>query len=315
MIRIRASRAVPAAVLLVLGAAAYFLFRGPALPADLSGAIVYVSGRSGVDALYWRKLPRGRERRLTHTSEPVREPALSPDGAEVAFVQGGRIGVVGVGTGEVRMLTLGVEWRDAQPSWRSDGRALAVRARRNGGEGQGLHVLSWEADGKVVRRPVTESRGLDDQSPVFAPDAASLVFVREDNLFKVALADGRTTRLTGGFKRFRAPRFLPSGRIVCLWTAEKEHGLDVLDADGRNRETLWQGAIYYRDLAPSPDGRYLAATFGYDLQFHPIEALRRQGEEIRLLDAGGQPLGVLETGWRHAVHSPDWSRGATALPR
>jgi Tol biopolymer transport system component len=288
----------------------YWLFRpGPSLPANVGGAIVFVSDRDGGDALYWRRLPRDRERRLTHASEPVREPRVSPDGTEVAFAMGGRIGIVTVATGEVRVLTLGVDWKDAMPTWRPDGRALVVCSRRSMGETVGLHLLDFAADGSVERHPLTQTRGLDDQSPVVSPDGSSVIFVREDHLWRVSLADGRTSRLTGGFRKSRAPRFLPDGRLVCLWSEGKQHGIDVMDADGKARETLWQGAIYYRTIAPSPDGRYFAVTFTYDLAFHPTDAFRsRQTEEVRLLDSRGRPVATLEGSTRHQNHSPDWSR-------
>jgi Tol biopolymer transport system component len=296
-------------VLVVLAAGAFALLRSrDRLPDDVRGGLVFVSDRDGVSSLYWRRLPRDRERRLTHTSEPVSEPAISPDGTQVAFAMGGRIGLVAVATGEVRMLTLGVEWKDAAPAWRPDGKGLVVAARRVAGAGSGLHVLDLAVSGENERHPLTQSRGLDDQSPTVSPDGSYVVFVREDNLWRVSLADGHTGRLTGGFKKSRAPRFHPSGRILCLWTEGKVQGIDVLDADGKNRETLWQGGIYYRRLAPSPDGRYFAATFAYDLEFHPADAFKaRQTEEVRLLDARGRPLFRLEYSWRHDNHSPDWA--------
>jgi Tol biopolymer transport system component len=288
---------------------AWLLRPGPPLPPGVSGALVFVSDREGTESLYWRRLPKDRERRLTHTSEPVHDPRVSPDGTQVAFAMGGRIGCVTVATADVRMLTLGVDWRDAMPTWRPDGKALVVCSRRSAGDTVGLHLLDIDADGAIGRHPLTETRGLDDTSPVVSPDGSFVVFVREDHLWRVSLADGRTSRLTGGFRKSRGPRFLPSGRLVCLWSEGKRYGIDRLDADGKNRETLWQGPIYYRTIAPSPDGRFLAATFTYDLAFHPGDALKlRQTEELRLLDEQGQPLAILERSGRYHNHSPDWGR-------
>src|SRR5262245_44755498 len=294
--------------MLLGGGILYVLGSGERLPGDVRGGLVFVSDRDGTSALYWRRLPRDRERRLTHTNEPVADPAISPDGTQVAFVMGGRVGIVAVASGETRMLTLGVEWKDASPAWRPDGKGLVVASRRVAGPGSGLHVLDLAVSGENERHPLTQSRGMDDQSPTVSPDGTYVVFVREDHLWRVSLADGHTSRLTGGFKKSRAPRFHPSGRLVCLWTEGKLQGIDVMDADGKNRETLWQGAIFYRRLVPSPDGRYFAATFSYDLGFHPADAFRaRQTEEVRLLDARGHPLARLEYSSRHDNHSPDWA--------
>ncbi|MET0555699.1 MAG: hypothetical protein ABW221_21855, partial [Vicinamibacteria bacterium] len=102
----------------------------------------------------------------------------------------------------------------------------------------------------------------------------------------------------------RSARFLSSGRLLCLWSQGKQFGMDVMDADGRNRETLSQGSTFYRTVAPSPDGRYLAATLTYE-----ANALRfQQREEVQLLDAKGLPLGTLAESWRTATHSPHWGR-------
>jgi Tol biopolymer transport system component len=131
--------------------------------------------------------------------------------------------------------------------------------------------------------------------------------VRKDQLFRLDLEPGRVRRLTTGFRSRRHPRFLPSGRILTLWSAEKRHGIEVMDADGKNLETLVDGTVFYRTIAPSPDGRFLVATFTYDLAFHPAEILRiRQAEEVRLLSARGEPLATLAGSWRQAQHSPDW---------
>jgi Tol biopolymer transport system component len=309
-------RAAVIALLVPIAALAFFLLRPERVPvpAGVAGALVFVSDRSGTESLWIRRLPRGEARPLTATSEAARDPALSPDGGRVAFAMGGRIATVSVATGEVRVLTLGVDWVDASPAWRADGRALVVAARRPDAQNADLHILDLEPtetglSPRPDRRPLTETRGLDEASPVFAPDGGAVVFVREDGLFRVSLADGRATRLTGGLRKFRQPRFLPSGRLLCLWDQEKLHGLDVMDADGRNRETLWQGTVYYRTIVPSPDGRHLAATFTFDLGFHPQDALKlRQTEEVRLLDARGNLAAVLERSGRHTNHSPDWGK-------
>jgi hypothetical protein len=133
------------------------------------------------------------------------------------------------------------------------------------------------------------------------------VFVREEHLMRVDLADGRVRRLTGGFKRERSPRFLPSGRIACAWSEGKRHGIDVVDAEGRSREPLAEGRALYRTIAPSPDGRFLAATLTWDAGSRSLTGLLgAREEEVCLLDAAGREVALLESSWRHANHSPDW---------
>jgi Tol biopolymer transport system component len=300
------------AVLVVLGVLAATTFaiwpRSKPLPADLKGALVFVSDRAGTEALFLRRLPKGEDQRLTFTSEPAREPSFSPDGTQVAFSMGGRIGLVSLPSGDVRILTLGIDWRDGAPAWRPDGKALVVVARGRQADHGELHLLELSGpDGQVVRTPLTESRGLGYETPRFSPDGAYVFAVREDHVFRISLADGRPSRVTGGFHRYRSPRFLPSGRLLALWTQEKQFGIDVMDQDGKNRETLSQGTALYRSVTASPDGRYLAASFRYDLEFRPAEALElRKTEEVRLLDAQGRALGPIARSWSRSNHSPDW---------
>ena len=306
----RRRRALLGALLLPLLAAGWLLLRPAApLPSGLPGAIVFVSDRDGTPALYWRRLPRDRERRLTFGSEAVGEPAVSPDGTRVAFSMNGRIGVVAVASGETRILTLGVDWKDAQPCWLPDARRLVVSTRRRAGEPAGLHVLDPAGDGPVGRHPLTQPRAGDDSNPTASPDGTRVAFVREDHLMCVDLADGRVRRLTGGFKRERSPRFLPSGRIACAWSEGKRHGIDAIDAEGKTREPLAEGGAFYRTIAPSPDGRFFAATLTWDAGFRPLDALLgAQPEQVRLLDSSGHDLAGLEASRRHANHSPDWGR-------
>jgi hypothetical protein len=305
----RLPRAALLAVALLVLAVAARVAMAPAeqpLPAGLSGTLVYVSDRTGTASLFARQLPDGAERRLTTLSEPVAEPAMSPDGRRVAFVMGGRIGVVTIGSKSVQFLTVGVDWKDAAPAWRADGRALLVAARRPGGLVADIHVLTLQADGADPTRRALTDTPIDEKDPVFLGNAA-VVFVREDNLFRLEPGETRPRRLTGGFRKFHHPRPLRSGRLACLWSEDKVFGIDVMDADGKGRHTLVQGTTFYRTLSPSPDGRFLAATFTFDLAFHPSAILRfRHPEEVRILDMRGAPLATLASAWQHAHHSPSW---------
>jgi Tol biopolymer transport system component len=184
-----------------------------------------------------------------------------------------------------------------------------VCSRRAPGERADLHLLVLDAQpapGQAERRPLTATPGFDEAQPVVSGDGAALTFLRGEHVFRLTLADGRVKRLTSGFRQYRALRLLPSGRLLALWSQDKQFGMDAMDADGANRETLSQGSVFYRSVAPSPDGRYLAATFTFDLGFHPLDALVGRTEELRLLDARGRELGVLARSWRRANHSAAW---------
>ena len=303
-----ATRWALAAMAAVAAGAGWAVLGGGAdLPPDVRGTLVFVSDRDGMDALYLRELPDGRDRRLTQLDEPTADPAVSPSGRHVAFAVGGRIGVAEIAGGGVRILTLGREWRDGAPAWRPDGQGLLVEARRSDTAPSDIHLLTLQSGGEPQRQPLTNTAHLDETQPAFSRDGASVVFVREDNLYCIELAQPRPRRLTGGFRKVRSPRVLPSGRVLFLWTEGKVYGIDVVDLDGKNHETLHSGSTFYRRAVPSPDGRYLAATFTFDLAFDPWAALGLpQREELHLVDLRGARLADVAASWRHANHTADW---------
>jgi Tol biopolymer transport system component len=310
---VRRATVVAGGALLVALAAVALVFlarRAPALPPDVEGAIVFVSTRDGPPALYWRRLPRSRERTLVAEPMAAEHPAIAPDGTRVAFESEGRIAIVAVATGEVRHVTTGVGFQDAEPAWMPDGRRLVVSSRRGQGAPAGLHLLDPSPDGgPAERHPLTQPLAGEDHSPAPSPDGAWVLFVRGEHLMRVDLADGSVRRLTGGFRRERSPRFLEPGRIVCAWSEGKTHGIDVLDTDGRGRRTVVSGQRYHSTIAPSPDGRYLVATVAYDLGRNPLAALLgAEREELHLLDLEGRDVAVLEASSRHANRSADWGR-------
>ena len=270
---------------------------------------MFVSDRDGMDALYMRPLPGEQELRLTYLSEPVREPALSPDAAQAAFVVGGRVALISLATRDIRYLSLAKSVRDATPAWYPDGKRLVIASRGAEGENADLYEVALEGGGvEAPRRRLTETPAAEAE-PAVSPGADAIVFVREDSLHRLELDSGRVRKLSSGFRKTRQPRFLPSGRVLCLWSEGKTYGIDVLDADGRNRETLSEGGTYYRSVAASPDGRYLVATLTFDLGFHPTELLtRRKNEELRLLDAKARPLRAWSEAWRSSSHSAVWGR-------
>jgi len=298
-------------VVLALALAAWLALRDRTpLPDGLAGVVVYVSDRDGIPALYWRRLPGAGERRLTFGSEGVSEPAIAPDATRVAFSMNGRIGVVSLASGELSMMTLGVDWKDAQPAWLPDGRRLVVVARRRVGDPASLHLLEPGPDRIVARRALTQARAGDDHSPAPSPDGLWVAFVREDRLMRVELGTGRVSRLSGGFKRDRSPRFLARDRLVCAWSEDKRHGIDAIDLQAKTRVTLAEGGVYYRTIAPSPDGRFLAATRSWDGSLQPLAVFLGGGskEEVSVLEASGRELGRLAASRRHANHSPDWGK-------
>jgi Tol biopolymer transport system component len=256
-----------------------------------------------------RRLPSPVEVRLTWLTEPVADPAIAPDSARAAYAVDGRIEVVHLTTGDILSLSLGVDWRDAQPAWRPDGRAVVVMARRGAGSRGDLHLLELRPDGALARRqPLTETPGVEEAEPVFGPEAASLIYASQGGLYELDLETGLTQRLTRGLEEAWGATLLPDGDLVWLWREGKRFGIDRLSRDG-NRRTLRQGAVAYRSVAASPDGAWLVATRGLDLGFHLSELLKpHPTQTLHLLDREGRLVTPLAEAWGYSNHSADWGR-------
>ncbi len=279
--------------------------RSTRLPADLKGRLVFVSDRGGRSAIYQKRLPVGEEELLLGLHEPVADPALSLDGRTLAFSMGGRIGIMDLEARTPRFLTLGVDWKDSRPAWRPDGKALLAISRRPDSQNHDVHLLFTTApSGGEVRQPLTDTPGLDESAAAFSAEGSFLALVRAGGVYRLEPGIDRASRLITGFRVMHGVVFLDSGRLLSPWTEGKLFGLDLMDADGKGRETLVQGSVYYREVTASPDGRYLAVTVGFE---NDVMSLRQRAE-IRLLDAHGQALGLLARSWRSNNHSPAWGR-------
>jgi tricorn protease-like protein len=73
------------------------------------------------------------------------EPALSPDGSEIAFVSGGDIWTVPARGGEARLLVSNPA-NESVPHYSPDGRYLAFTSTRTGGGGEILSEVSVGGD-------------------------------------------------------------------------------------------------------------------------------------------------------------------------
>lgn len=217
--------------------------RGPSWAPDRS-FVVFESDAEQAFSDVWRWEPGRAARRLTTTDNGAFEPAVSPDGRQIAYVStvdgNPEIYVMAADGSAPRRLT---QWRrdDMAPMWSPDGKHVALLRREQGGER--LFVITLPSDGappserRVV--PTTEGEKLKHAEAAWSPDGTRLAYTvhRPKQAPHVAVtvvtdgrtpADGQTTVASPPGLRATMPSWSPDGRYLALTaTAGDPAALDL----------------------------------------------------------------------------------------
>ena len=119
-------------------------------------------------------------RPLTPADVLAREPALSPDGTELAYVADERIRVLNLSSGEDRDIVAGTE-----PAWSPDGSSLAYHADR------GVSLFDLE-DGSSEEIIACTECFYGYENPEFSPSGDALVMDRDNEIDLVDLDTGNS---------------------------------------------------------------------------------------------------------------------------
>ena len=167
------------------------------------GTIAFVRG-TGNSSRIWLRAPDGTERRFSTRESAELDPALSPDGARIAFIQPTETGrnVIVRGLNDQRASFVNTDRSAERVAWAPSGDRLAFTAGgRNGGiyiappDGRWTNLAStkhgdiaWSADGKTLA--IVEH---DDQTTAYNGDPdrlgeriASETFASEQKVFLVS---------------------------------------------------------------------------------------------------------------------------------
>ncbi len=185
------------------------------------------------------------------------EPAISPDGKQVAYAsdESGNleIYVVDAQGGQPLRLT-DRPATDKEPVWFPDGRSLAFSSDEGGRFG------IWKI-GQLGGDPILLVK--DAEQAVISPDGLRIAFCRTPpgGLARIAVApllDPEQVRwLTGGdagLWSHRYPAWSPDGQQLCYAT---QYDIHVISREGENLRQLTVGGIYDSHPAWSADGRYI----------------------------------------------------------
>jgi Tol biopolymer transport system component/predicted Ser/Thr protein kinase len=279
----------------VIGGETLRLTTDPAIDRDPTwfpdgSAIAFVSDRGGPPGI-WRTPRLGGAATLVLAN--AEDPAISPDGSQIAFSRREASGFYRVGVtalsapDKVRILT-GSEhglWDHRQPAWSPDGRTIVYAASRN------LWTVPSTGGGATS---LTDADAADSD-PAWSRDGRIVYFSsnREGTraLWRVRAAGGPAERMTGGHGPERHPSVSADGTRLVFSTFVDNADL-VLREIASGQEHRTGSERVERSPVFSPDGRALAFVSDrwggrYDIWLQPLEAGRSAGEPRRLTDHTG----------------------------
>jgi Tol biopolymer transport system component len=231
------------------------------------------------------RLLNTRSTQLTSAEGAQMEPALAPDGSQVAFVsdKGGTphiwlVDIKGVAT---QQLTFG-EDPDRYPAWLSDGSAILFTRIRSGRQGIWMVPRLGGAASLLVA---------DAADPAVSPDGSRIAFVREvvpsaePRVFVAPInSPEQATQVSfdaDGRWEHRHPVWSPDGRTLCY---RAHHALWTVPADGGKAARLTHDNESARHPVWSTDGRSVYYTSGREgtVALWKVDLARRVPERMTL---------------------------------
>lgn len=255
----------------VLGWTTVAASTSPPLPAH-NGWIVFVSDRSaagtGAFRLY-RLDPIGN--RVSALGLRGRQPAWSPDGTLLAFVQD-RFKLVIARADGTRVKTLRSEYPIHEPAWSTDGSRIVLRQVIGRRFRSDLALVDTTRTGftRITRT------SHDDTEPAWSPDGTGIAFVSNrdpepygDSDIYIVRPDGRRIRqITANEFADSSPEWSPDGSRIAFVSGRNPKGYNselwTMNPDGSKPSRVQpasgpNGFPSWSETSPSwsPDGRWL----------------------------------------------------------
>jgi CHAT domain-containing protein/Tfp pilus assembly protein PilF len=173
------------------------------------------------------------QRLTTHTADDY-QPAVSPDGKNVAFVSSrsgsNDIWLIPINGGPGKQLTRHTS-SDTDPAWSRDGERIAFTSLREDSKGD-IWIVDLEG-GRETR--VTDSKAAESH-PSWFPDGWKIAFSRRGEVWTTNLTDGKEERLFKGFY----PSVSPDGRFIAYVSFEEGARSEKREAGAtQNNGSIW----------------------------------------------------------------------------
>ena len=268
----------------LLGFVVCFFLVSASLAQTAGTGIAFVSNRSGGAEIFLIN-PNGKHvRQLTDQRLDDTEPALSPNGKQIAFVSFRHLKEIpeeiGILPGEIYVmnadgsnpinLTQSPERAEGISSWSPDGKQIAFTS----GELFNDEILTnsdiWVMDADGANPINLTNHEAQDQTPDWSPDGLRIAFSsnRAGNWeIYVMNADGTNPiNLTNHPSKDGRPDWSPDGNQIAF-TSDREGNFElyVMNADGTNPINLTNHPAEDNNASWSPDGTRIAFDSNRDL--------------------------------------------------
>lgn len=245
----------------------------------------------------------------------IREPAVSPDGQQLAFSWQGDIWVAGIDGSHPRRLTIHESY-ETNPVWSPDGQTIVFEGYRYGNS----DLYRMTANGQQVTRLTYHSAGdmdasIDNNGQVyFATRRAFATVEREYEVHQIPLTGGTPHRfldalglmpsvspdgryiayLRGTCRAEREAYTGPANRNIWLYDTQKRTYQPVANHDYQETQPVWAGNRTLCFLSAA-NGRYNVhqVTIGDDGRISaekPLTNLKKMGIRSFSISADGQTL-------------------------
>ncbi|HKJ26860.1 MAG TPA: hypothetical protein VJ965_04400, partial [Anaerolineales bacterium] len=276
-------------------------------PGEIPGIIVLSLSEAGYFHLFAYHPENFPVTRLTYGDWHDIHPAVSPDGAKIAF-SSNRSGVydiylLDVLTGQTTQVTDDPAY-DGHPAWSSDGLWLAYEKYQN--DNLDIYMQALSANSGEIR---VTTHAAQDFAPAWRPESRLLAFTSARNhKLDILIADTENINADGNPAYYtqnvtadqHSPVWSPDGQTLS-WTVSQAGYPSVYRSDypagALNAAPVTAGELHQW----SPDGNFLLAVQNIDDQYF-LAILNAEGQTYRLLPQGltGQIDGI---SWGNSLFS------------
>jgi Tol biopolymer transport system component len=181
--------------------------------------------------------PGKRPLNVTKCYEHCNNPALSPDGQRLAFIEytgccGGDLIVVSIGRPGKKTIAGDIDTPADDPAWAPDGNRIAFVVTQGTdvtvGSPARLYVVG--ADGRGARRVSTANA----HHPSWSPDGRRIAFDNGRHIYVIAVDGSGLRRLTPATAHDVDPAWSPLGDKIAFVRGDRNEAIWVSDVNGRN---------------------------------------------------------------------------------